>query len=81
MNKNLTPSHAKSLLMKSSLRPWQLFIVAILTTLNAYAIAEGLKYNSFLGVMLALASLTTLGFCIRLFKTMNKANAEPEDTL
>lgn len=67
--------------MKSSLRPWQLLIVAILTTLNAYAIAEGLKYDSFLGVILALASLTALGFCIRLFKTMNKVNAESEELL
>ena len=65
--------------MKSSLRPWQLLVVAILTSLNAYAIAEGLKYNSFLGVMLALASLTALGFCIKLFKTMNRVNAESED--
>jgi len=67
--------------MKSSLRLWQLLIVAVITTLNAYAIAQGLKYNSFLGVMLALASLTTLGFCIRLFKTMNKVNTESEDML
>jgi|GEM_PF-6945320 len=65
--------------MKSKLRSWQICIVAILTALNSYSIAQGLRYQTFLGVFLAVASLITLGFCIRLFKAMNNADAGVEE--
>ncbi|WP_153796661.1 hypothetical protein [Foetidibacter luteolus] len=67
--------------MKVSLRPWQLLVVAVMTALNCYAIAEGLKYSSLTGVLFALASLTALGFCIKIFRTMNRMAAEAEDAL
>ena len=67
--------------MKSSLRGWQIVVVALLASLNAYAIADGIRYGSIAGIGLALASLVTLGACIRLFKHMNKSQAEAEEEL
>ncbi|MEX6687036.1 hypothetical protein QTN47_06000 [Danxiaibacter flavus] len=65
--------------MSTSLRPWQVAIVAVLTALNCYSIAQGFAYKSFIGILLAVASLTVLGFCIKMFRSMNRMAENAED--
>lgn len=65
--------------MSTSLRPWQIAIVAVLTALNCFSIAQGLAYQSFIGIFLAVASLTVLGYCIKMFRTMNRVADNAED--
>ena len=65
--------------MKSSLRLWQIVIIVTMTVLNAYSIAEGIKYKVGLGIVFALASLAVLVFCLKLFQQMNNSAGEAEE--
>ncbi len=61
--------------------PKLLQTLAILTiiALNSYAIAEGVIYQSYLGILLAIASLAALGYCIHLIKKLKQLDAEEEE--
>ena len=57
----------------------QTLVILTVIALNSYAIAEGVVYKSYLGILLALASLAALGYCIHLIKKLKELDAEEEE--
>lgn len=52
--------------------------IVALIFFNTYAIAEGIRYNSYWGVALAVGSLVALMGCIHLFKRLKQLETEEE---
>ncbi len=65
--------------MKNYLNLLQGTVVVLIISLNGYAIADGIRLGSFLGIVFALGSLTALIYCIRLVNKLKKLDEEEWD--
>ncbi len=54
----------------------QNLLVILVFSLNAYCIYEGIKYHSFLGIVLAIGSIGALMYCLRLLKKLRESEEE-----
>jgi uncharacterized membrane protein YdjX (TVP38/TMEM64 family) len=61
--------------MKSYLNILQTSIILIIIGLNSYTMANGLRLGSFWGILLSLASLAALGYCIHLFRKLKELDS------
>lgn len=66
----------KILHMKTYLHILQGVIVVTIVSLNGYAIADGVRIGSFWGILLAIVSLTALGYCLHFVQKLQKLDEE-----
>jgi hypothetical protein len=64
--------------MKNYLSILQTSIILIILGLNSYTMANGLRLGSFWGILLSLASLAALGYCIHLFRKLRELDSEED---
>jgi uncharacterized protein (DUF58 family) len=64
--------------MKTFLNILQNTVILLIISLNAYAIANGLRLSSWLGILLSLASLVALAYCIHIVKKIKQLDSEEE---
>jgi hypothetical protein len=62
--------------MKTYLNILQAVIIITIISLNGYAIADGIRVGSFWGIVLALVSLTALGYCIHFVNKLKRLDEE-----
>jgi hypothetical protein len=53
-------------------------LVSIVILLNGYSIAEGIQYQSYLGILLAMGSLVALAYGLHLIKKLKELDSEEE---
>jgi hypothetical protein len=56
----------------------QTSIIVLLIGLNSYSIGKGIRLQSTWGIVLAIASLAVLGYCVHLFKKLRELDADEE---
>ena len=56
-------------------------LIILVLSLNAYCIIEGLKYRSYLGIVLSFGSLLALMYVINLVRKIKQAPEEDEELL
>ena len=65
--------------MKNYQNILQTSIIILIIGLNAFSIGKGIKLESGWGIILAMASLGALSYCIYLFKKLRQLDAEEEN--
>jgi hypothetical protein len=67
--------------MNASSKLLQHSIVIGIIGLNSYALARAIKYNSGIGILLALAGFTALLYVIGMFRKLRKLEEETDEQL
>jgi energy-coupling factor transporter transmembrane protein EcfT len=65
-------------MLMSQLRPWQLIMLAVFTTVVCIAFVQGIRYQSFWGITGALASGVALMICVQIMQKMNELEQEED---
>jgi hypothetical protein len=64
--------------MKTYLNILQSVIIILIISLNSYAMANGIRLGSSWGIVMSLASLAALVYCIHLFKKLKEIDSEED---